>query len=447
MSENKTAFDAHCHLFNLGYLVSELLAMGWDALWGNYPRQARQEEISERQREREKKDLLESIGDFLEQMAELGLSLVQSYEKNYDLLKKHFLEENPDQSDLNAVPLMMDIYYMFADPPEREDFIEDQFLEELGDDAEANFKLWSEHLRKRIQRGQGVALDHQDLDREYKKELLKEMEEQLDLLFKEHRSYQDRAQKKLDGVDTLMTPGYEHELEKTLKLQQDNPDRIFPFLAVDPRRENIMDLVKAQNVLGIQGPLVSSQGPFYGIKVYPRLGYTPDDLEKIGLLEWCADQNIPLTFHCNTTGFPPFKNWSWSDYSDPALWEDYLIKYKDKGLRINFAHWGYKNEIWSKKISDYIENSEGKYTPHVYTDISCFVADGSMEEAREAYLAKDALKNHVQFGTDYDVMLLVGNKNLNEYFQEFNEVFTNPGGRNYVEEMRVTAPRAFLGLS
>lgn len=446
MSEQKTAFDAHCHLFNLGYLVSELLAMGWDALWGNYPRQERQEELTERQKEREKKDLLESIGDLLEQLSELGLSLVQSFEQNYELLKKHFLEENTDQTDLNAIPLMMDIYYMFSDPPEREDFVDGQFSEELGDDPEANFKLWSEHLRKRILRGHGISLDHQELERDRKKYLLKEMEEQLNAVFMDHMSYQKGERRGIDGVDTVMTPGYKKELNDSLKLQQSLPEQIYPFLAVDPRRENIMELVKARDILGVSGPLVSSQGPFYGIKVYPRLGYTPDDLEKIGLLQWCADEGIPLTLHCNTSGFPPFKNWSWSDYSDPGLWEDYLIQYKDAGLRINFAHWGYKNSIWSQKILDYIENKEGKYTPNVYTDISCFVVDGSMKEAQAVYAQHPDLKYHVQFGTDYDVMLLVGNKNLKEYFQEFNQVFGVSGERDYIEELRVTAPRNFLGL-
>ena len=32
-----TRFDVHCHYFNGAYAFREALAIGWNAMWGNYP--------------------------------------------------------------------------------------------------------------------------------------------------------------------------------------------------------------------------------------------------------------------------------------------------------------------------------------------------------------------------------------------------------------------------
>ena len=37
MPQTSPRIDAHCHLFNVFYLTSEIAEILWDSLWGNYP--------------------------------------------------------------------------------------------------------------------------------------------------------------------------------------------------------------------------------------------------------------------------------------------------------------------------------------------------------------------------------------------------------------------------
>lgn len=37
MPQGTPRIDAHCHLFNVYYLVNEIAEILWDKLWGNYP--------------------------------------------------------------------------------------------------------------------------------------------------------------------------------------------------------------------------------------------------------------------------------------------------------------------------------------------------------------------------------------------------------------------------
>lgn len=59
----------------------------------------------------------------------------------------------------------------------------------------------------------------------------------------------------------------EHQHHELALMRAEFGEMVIPFAAVDPRRPN---------VLGMLQDLVESKG-FRGIKVYPNLGYRPDD--------------------------------------------------------------------------------------------------------------------------------------------------------------------------
>lgn len=68
---------------------------------------------------------------------------------------------------------------------------------------------------------------------------------------------------------------------------------IFPFLAVDPRRPNIFNLVKQH---------VKPKQAFIGVKIYPPLGYLPSHPKLMEVFKHCQEKDIPITTHCIPNG-------------------------------------------------------------------------------------------------------------------------------------------------
>ena len=68
--------------------------------------------------------------------------------------------------------------------------------------------------------------------------------------------------------------------------------RMWPFIAADPHRKDVVTLVT--------GAL--EEGTFRGVKVYPPMGFTPDDKRLYPIYEYCVRQGIPITAHCQNGG-------------------------------------------------------------------------------------------------------------------------------------------------
>lgn len=69
-------------------------------------------------------------------------------------------------------------------------------------------------------------------------------------------------------------------------------NRIYPFICVDPRRPNIIEITK---------DYIKNKG-FVGIKMYPALGYYPQDERLDELWGWIEENRVPVMVHCSKDG-------------------------------------------------------------------------------------------------------------------------------------------------
>ena len=81
-----------------------------------------------------------------------------------------------------------------------------------------------------------------------------------------------------EGIE--LSPGYKKHMLELEELSNNYPGKVFPFLAVDPRRIGIMKLIDLKVNKGI--------GIFKGIKIYPPLGYLPTHPNLEPVFEYCS---------------------------------------------------------------------------------------------------------------------------------------------------------------
>jgi predicted TIM-barrel fold metal-dependent hydrolase len=130
-----------------------------------------------------------------------------------------------------------------------------------------------------------------------------------------------------------------------------NRIRMLPFIAADPNREDIVTIAKD----------ALRKGAFRGVKIYPVMGFTPDDNRLYPIYEYCAANNIPVTTHCQNGGIPGLKEYY--HLADPKHWSAVLEEFP--ALTLNLAHNDRTGSAWQAKITQLIEAYR-----NVYTDVS-----------------------------------------------------------------------------
>lgn len=211
------------------------------------------------------------------------------------------------------------------------------------------------------------------------------------------------------------------------QLRDKYPAQIIPFIAVDPRRPNILEMTQR----------LVEENEFKGIKLYPSLGFYPFDERLYPVYEYAQAANIPLLAHCSRGGIysrhpvteamlthpltdkplkklPPKKFAHY--YADPDNYKKLLKDFPD--LRICLAHFGGNadwqayldnprdpdkkegyNENWLSKIADMIRT--GEY-PNLYTDIAYTVFDEHDYSAvLKVFMEDNNIARRVLFGSDY----------------------------------------------
>jgi len=250
------------------------------------------------------------------------------------------------------------------------------------------------------------------------------------------------AQAWVDAIIRWITPapnyfdsaGFRHHRLALQSLVKRNPGTVFPFFAVDPRRPGVIDAV-------LQGSLVSTKGPFFGVKLYPRLGVHPDNPELRRIYAWCQANSIPIITHCDQIGFPPpplekILKMDYGDLGDPENYRSILHDYPN--LKIDFAHFGMSNGAWSRTILELMHQY-----PQVYTDLACYAVPDVIQTYVEHFKNDPRLAGRVLMGSDFDVMYFVApGVTLGEYYENFKKAFS----QHELEQMCDVAPRRFLGL-
>jgi predicted TIM-barrel fold metal-dependent hydrolase len=151
--------------------------------------------------------------------------------------------------------------------------------------------------------------------------------------------------------------------------------RIYPFLGVDPRRTNAIELVDTYVTRGT-GTETLPNGSFAGVKVYPPLGLDVDaefsspDGRVRRFFEHCAARDLPITTHCTSGGFSSrryglFESYKASALCHPRKWRRILRAIPD--LRVDFAHFGDFKGSWERTILSFMR----RY-PNVYSDMAVF---------------------------------------------------------------------------
>lgn len=203
---------------------------------------------------------------------------------------------------------------------------------------------------------------------------------------------------------------------------------IIPFLPLDPRR---MDDVGANNLLNVflRG-FAQESSNYFGVKIYPSLGYLPGDIRLDPIFKICAEKNIPVVTHCGGNVVSTFKhkievNRLGETFRVPGLlrhkraaylnepkeWEYVLNRHPN--LRLDLGHFG-SAKAWSKSISsvshrkDVIFHLMSKF--NVYADFSFNIEDEEATLKFSKRLRNDdeigkLMQKRSLFGTDFWVVL------------------------------------------
>lgn len=201
----------------------------------------------------------------------------------------------------------------------------------------------------------------------------------------------------------------------------------FPFVCADPRRKNVFAIVKTY----------IEEHNFSGIKLYPALGFFPDDSRLDEVYSYAEENQIPITTHCipknkNHFRYKPDKEMvekakdRFSDFYnekdsnnsyDFAKYLNHPDNYKFvlnrfPKLKLNLAHFG-GNDEWNNylDVSDENFNKERNWYSlirkmlmsyeNVYSDISFTVHDDRLYPLLRNLLKTPKTRDKVLFGSDF----------------------------------------------
>ena len=204
---------------------------------------------------------------------------------------------------------------------------------------------------------------------------------------------------------------YEDQLNELALLRNSYPETVIPFFAADPRRENLLDLF--HEYVEIRG--------FKGVKLYPNLGYFPNEKKLLELYKICEKQKIPVLAHCSPGGvrMKGISSEQAKTFASPTNYAELLTNFPN--LNFCLAHFGGaeewerhlteptprtgENASWLTLILDML--ASGKY-PNLYTDVSYTLFCKTPADRPFTYfdflkvlLADKNVAEHTLFGTDY----------------------------------------------
>jgi predicted TIM-barrel fold metal-dependent hydrolase len=212
---------------------------------------------------------------------------------------------------------------------------------------------------------------------------------------------------------------FKEQIEELGKLaKKDN--RIIPFIHIDPRRSNAIELLKyAVEVWN-----------YKGVKIYNSLGYFPYDVRLFPIYEYIQNKKLPIIAHCSPYNPVHYKG-NYKDlyellkyskipidtkgknkkelcsyFTNPKNWE-FVLKLFPK-INICVAHFG-SNDMWEA----YFKNPEDKENwfniikdmivkyPNFYTDISYTLSNRDNFSLLKVLLTDEDIKPKVLSGSDF----------------------------------------------
>lgn len=254
-----------------------------------------------------------------------------------------------------------------------------------------------------------------------------------------------QSQKELDGIyytypaEDKITPYIEATVEGMEYYYEKRPDGLFefyPFAGINPVLHSfgfLKDFLRKYINISHEYHNFHEipDKPFYGIKVYPPLGFDPwpNDYETLRkhryLYEFCEEHDIPIITHCDDQGFrgvPAKEAWK---YTDPASWRTVLENYP--ALKLDLAHFGRQYAIsadknifsirekmkmmpsspWFKSASELMLEFDG-----VYSDLSFSGCQDDFYIRLNNYIEaldgknREKFLSRILFGSDFSINLL-----------------------------------------
>lgn len=264
---------------------------------------------------------------------------------------------------------------------------------------------------------------------------------------------------------------------------------ILPYVAIDPNREDAYEVFLNAFETNSFGKNIYGY-PFFGVKLYPSLGYLPSHPILMDIFKVCSEKNIPVLTHCggistrtdalkvqikglDQQGNPIDTYHSFDlaqkgdDYEPyflmPDLWRPVLDQYPN--LRLNIAHLG-SNKQWKEFLT--FTNPDDPKIKHnfvyqtlqiiqeykeVYADISYSLAeDNNLHKIKALMDAQDQIANHpnptyqiidkLMFGSDYYLMFM--EQHINGAMNDFYDVFKQNDSNNLIQKLTNDNPRKHL---
>ncbi|MGH3418621.1 MAG: amidohydrolase family protein [Streptosporangiaceae bacterium] len=236
--------------------------------------------------------------------------------------------------------------------------------------------------------------------------------------------------------------------------------RLHPFVGFDPMRA-LADGAAGTTVALVKDAVLNKG--FIGVKVYPEMGWspfqnTPADAgtpERAQALDailddffgWCADEQVPVTAHCNHSNYPS-QNTEAANYGSPDEWLPVLAAHP--GLRLNLGHFGgaYADPAaydWTWKIARGMATCEG-----LYADVGCqHVDDAALMQVHFGVLEKIAgtcpkMADRLMFGTDW--YMEANNPNPNAFLDEYKSRYLAAFGAAQTAKFMSANALSFLGF-
>jgi predicted TIM-barrel fold metal-dependent hydrolase len=226
------------------------------------------------------------------------------------------------------------------------------------------------------------------------------------------------------AIDDFIT-----QVRTVAEVKAQYPQNLLPFFGVDPRRPNILELLKRY---------VDDFG-FTGIKLYPSLGFYPFDKRLVKIYEFAISHQLPIMTHCDIggifyrgnyksehllpesmnpqapkrdfTAFRELKKGKFKDFfTQPLNFVDVLEMPDFRELKVCFAHFGGSEMItgrtdlsptrsnWYEQIRQLLANY-----PNTYTDVSYTLHNSDEKIVKQVLtdMRDPVIGKKILFGTDY----------------------------------------------
>jgi predicted TIM-barrel fold metal-dependent hydrolase len=157
------------------------------------------------------------------------------------------------------------------------------------------------------------------------------------------------------------------------------PDKIIPFVHIDPRRRGAIEFVKKA---------VEEWGA-KGLKLHPGAGFNPEESATLKLIEAVADYGIPVITHTGPSIVPTS-----SRYCDPIYLDKILLSFPQINVIVAHMAYGYRPQLCSFAWQ----------RPNLYTDISVSQDMAKKDYPKFARTIREVVDafgpERVLFGTD-----------------------------------------------